>query len=124
MTDKERRASFIKGLRGYLKVKHPEYSYKVAETITRHLVIYEHRLNKLAEMECSSEYYNKLWKDGCNPYQEKLENDIIDYIKRNIGCECYTQRDPRGIAVRLYLNIPENNYYCNCFDGETSGITW
>lgn len=123
-TAKENRESFKKGLSGYLKITHPEYPNHVVDTIIRHLVTYEHRLARLAEMECDGEYYNKYWKNGVNPEQEKYERHIEDYIKRMIGCKCYTQRDPRGIIIRLYLNTPENHYYSNSWDGETSGVTW
>ena len=81
----------------------------------------EHKLQKLAAMATDGTYYKKYW---INPEQEKYEKHIIEYIKNMIGCECYTQRDPRGLIIRLYLNTPENNYFYNSWDGETSGINW
>ena len=112
------------GLSGYLKNVHPEYNDYIIDRIIRHLILYEHKLQKLAAMATDGTYYKKYWINGVNPEQEKYEKHIIEYIKNMIGCECYTQRDPRGLIIRLYLNTPENNYFYNSWDGETSGINW
>lgn len=92
--------------------------------LTRYLTMQENRLQRLANMSCDSKCHAKYWKNGVNPEQEKLEQLTLKYIKKYIGCEAYTQRDPRGMIIRLYLNVPATNYFHNNFDGETSGVNW
>lgn len=84
----------------------------------------EATLSRLAEMECDGYWYNVYWKNGVYPKQERAEARILKYIRENIGCNCFTQRDPRGFCVRLHLKNEATGYFCNTWDGETSGANW
>ena len=93
---------------------------KIAEYIHRA----ESTLSRLAEMECDSYFYGIYWKDGVNPKQERTEERIEKYIKETIGCDCYTQRDPRGYCVRLKLKCDATENFFNSWDGETTAMNW
>lgn len=70
-------------------------------------------LSRLAEEDCSGEL-NKA--DVAK--QNRLEQLAEQIIRENIGCKCYTQRDPRGYTIRMYLDN-----YSNQWDG-TVGLNW
>lgn len=99
-------------------------SEEILNKICKYLVTQEHKLNHIACMRDDETYYKMFWKNGINSKQEHLEKLTLAYIEKYIGCKAYTQRDPRGMMIRLYLNIPETNYFHNNFDGETSGVSW
>lgn len=77
----------------------------------------EATLSRLAEDECCSENYDKA-------KQEHIENLAEKLIRENIGCNCYTQRDPRGFCIRLYLVDEDGRKWFNTWDGETTGLNW
>lgn len=77
----------------------------------------EATLSRLAEEECECEHYNEA-------KQERTEKRVEKAITERIGCRCYTQRDPRGYCIRLYLCDSEGRKWCNTWDGETSGCNW
>ena len=77
----------------------------------------EATLSRLAEDQCCCESYD-------SAKQERLENLAEKLIRENIGCECYTQRDPRGLIIRMYLTDENGNKWFNSCDGETSGLNW
>ena len=80
------------------------------------IIDYIHRsettLCRLAEDQCNYPQYDEA-------KQDRTEKRIEKYIADVIGCKCYTQRDPRGYCVRLYLDD-----FHNVFDGETTGMNW
>ena len=115
---------FQKNLEIVLKHNNKPCSEEILNKICRYLVTQEHKLNHIACMRDDAKYYKMYWINGINPKQEHIEKLTLAYIEKHIGCKAYTQRDPRGIMIRLYLNIPETNYFHNNFDGETSGVTW
>lgn len=73
----------------------------------------ETTLSRLAEEDCSS-----ILSKADVAKQNRLEWLAENLIKENIGCKCYIQRDPRGYAIRMYLNG-----YSNQFDG-TAALMW
>ena len=77
----------------------------------------EATLHRLAEEECMSETYDQA-------KQIRIEKLAENLIREHIGCECYTQRDPRGCAIRMYLVDWEGNKRFNTFDGETTALAW
>ena len=70
-------------------------------------------LSRLAEEDCSS-----ILSKAYEAKRNRLEWLAEKLIKENIGCKCYIQRDPRGYAIRMYLNG-----YSNQFDG-TVALMW
>lgn len=94
--------------------------YRVAERLHR----LETTLSRLAEEECDSYYYNRYWKNGINPNQERKEILAEKIIAEEIGCKCYTQRDPRGYTIRMYLVDSEGRPWFNQWDGETAALNW
>ena len=101
-----------------------ELSYIGAIGAAEYIHRNEATLSRLAEMECDSLFYDLYWKDGVNPKQERTEKRIEKFIRKTIGCEVHTQRDPRGYCVRLHIKYPETNYFYNTWDGETSAANW
>lgn len=77
----------------------------------------EATLSRLAEDQCCCESYD-------SAKQERLENLAEKLIRENIGCKCYTQRDPRGFIIRMYLTDENGNKWFNSWDGETTGLNW
>lgn len=77
----------------------------------------ETTLERLAEDQCCRENYDSAKQDRIEKLAEKL-------IKENLGCRCYTQRDPRGFAIRMYLVDDEGKKWFNTWDGETTGLAW
>lgn len=126
MTKQEMRnkESFVAAILAASQANGKELSYLEAVSAAEYIRRNETTLSRLAEMECDSYFYNRYWKDGVNPKQERTEERIEKYIRETIGCKVHTQRDPRGYCIRLYLKIPETNYFYNTWDGETSAINW
>ena len=77
----------------------------------------EATLSRLAEDECNYPTYDEA-------KQERYENRVEKAIAEKIGCKCYTQRDPRGYCIRLYLVDSDGRKWFNTWDGETSGCDW
>ena len=78
-------------------------------------------LSRLAEQQCCDPYFEG---SKAQQKQERTENRVEKAIKEKIGCNCYTQRDPRGCMIRLYLVDYEGKKAFNNFDGETCCINW
>lgn len=123
---RQRRTNVETAIQKYIKYygKGRPYDEDTVQTIVRYLITQENRLCRIAEDECDENLYNKYWIDGVNPEQERLEKLTVAYIEKHIGCKCYTQRDPRGMMIRLYLNKAKTGYFSNSWDGETTGINW
>ena len=77
----------------------------------------EATLSRLAEDQCCCEKYD-------SAKQERLEKLAENLIHENLGCRCYTQRDPRGFAIRMYLVDEDGRKWFNTGDGETTGLNW
>ena len=77
----------------------------------------ETTLSRLAEDECNYPVYDEA-------KQERLENLAKKIITDEIGCNSYTQRDPRGYCIRMYLHDEDGRRWANSWDGETSGLNW
>ena len=94
-----------------------EMTYLEAISFAEWLHRCEATLGRLAEDECCCERYDEV-------KQERTEKRVERAIAERIGCDCYTQRDPRGYCVRLYLVNSEGMPWHNSWDGETSGCNW
>lgn len=77
----------------------------------------ETTLNRLACDQCNYPEYD-------SAKQERIEKLAIKLITENLGCKCYTQRDPRGLCIRMYLVDDEGRPWFNSWDGETTGLNW
>ena len=77
----------------------------------------EATLSRLAEDECNYPVYDA-------EKQERIEKLAKKLIASQIGCECYTQRDPRGYCIRMYLQDETGRPWFNNFDGETTCLNW
>ena len=77
----------------------------------------EATLGRLACDQCNYPVYDEA-------KQERLENLAESIIAEAIGCKCYTQRDPRGYCIRLYLQDTDGRPWFNSWDGETTGLNW
>lgn len=77
----------------------------------------ETTLSRLACDQCNYPVYD-------SAKQERLENLAESLISDYIGCKCYTQRDPRGKCIRMYLVDEDNHPWFNNWDGETTGLNW
>lgn len=77
----------------------------------------ESTLSRLAEDACNYPVYDEAKQNRI----EKLAERIIAEV---IGCKCYTQRDPRGYCIRLYLQDEDGRPWFNSWDGETTGLNW
>lgn len=87
------------------------------EAVANRLHRLEVRLGHLAEDECNYPEYDEA-------KQERLEKLAEKIIAEEIGCKCYTQRDPRGYAIRMYLTDETGAKWYNSWDGETTGLNW
>lgn len=73
---------------------------------------------------------SRLACDACNypvydsAKQERLEKLAVQIIKKDLGAESYTQRDPRGFIIRMYLQDDTGRPWFNSWDGETVGLDW
>lgn len=95
-------------------------SWYEAEKIARHLKRLNTQINWWNEAAFNQELYFRYWdKDGENETLNRLEELARNYVANKIGCEMRINHDPRGHALRLYLQ----NYY-NTMDGETTAPTW
>lgn len=77
----------------------------------------ETTLSRLAEDECNYPVYD-------SAKQERIEKLAERLIRETLGCDCYTQRDPRGYCIRMYLVDDEGHKWFNTWDGETAGLAW
>jgi len=77
----------------------------------------ETTLSRLAEDECNYPVYD-------SAKQERIEKLAERLIRETLGCKCYTQRDPRGFAIRMYLVDEKGRKWFNTWDGETTGLAW
>lgn len=77
----------------------------------------ETTLNRLALDECETDKYDRA-------KQERTEKRVEKAIAEKVGCKCYTQRDPRGYCIRLYLVNDQGMPWANSWDCETSGCNW
>lgn len=77
----------------------------------------ETTLQRLAEDECCLPNYDEA-------KQERLEKLAVKLVRETLGCECDTNRDPRGFAIRMHLVNENGTKWCNTWDGETSGLNW
>lgn len=87
------------------------------EAVADRLHRIETTLSRLAEEQCSFPEYDEA-------KQERLEKLALKIIDETIGCEAYTQRDPRGFCIRMKLIDYEGNKWFNTWDGETTGLAW
>jgi hypothetical protein len=94
-----------------------EIEYTQARNIADWLHRCETTLSRLAEDECNYPKYDEA-------KQERTEKRVEETIAETIGCKCYTQRDPRGYCIRLYLVNDQGMPWFNTWDGETSGCNW
>lgn len=77
----------------------------------------ESTLTHLAEDECNYPKYDSAKQERIEKLAEKLITD-------NIGCECYTQRDPRGFCIRMkHLVDVDGNEWYNTW-GQDTGLDW
>jgi len=87
------------------------------EAVAKRLHRLEATLSRLAEEESCEPSYDEA-------KQERIEKLAEKVIRDNIGCRCYTQRDPRGYCIRMYLVDENGNVFTNIWDGETTGLAW
>lgn len=95
--------------------KNPDF-IEIYNTATR-LHRLEVTLERLAVDECCSEEYDA-------EKQARLEQLAARIISEKIGAKCYTQRDPRGHAIRMYLIDKDGHPFVNSWDGETAALAW
>ena len=108
---------FISMLRSTAEYHGKEIGYTQARNFADWLHRCEATLSRLAEDECNYPKYDEA-------KQERTEKRVEKAIAERIGCRCYTQRDPRGYCIRLYLIDNEGRKWFNTWDGETSGCNW
>jgi len=77
----------------------------------------ETTLSRLAEDECNYPVYDEAKQERIEKLAEKL-------VAEKLGCKCFTQRDPRGYAIRMHLVDDEGRKWFNTWDGETTGLAW
>lgn len=80
----------------------------------------ETTLSRLADDEATSPYFEK----RNELKQERIEKLAEKLVTETLGCKCYTQRDPRGFAIRMYLVNEEGRKWSNTWDGVTTGLAW
>jgi hypothetical protein len=94
-----------------------EYKWYEMEAIADRLHRIEATLSRLAEEQCNYPVYD-------SAKQERLEKLALKIISDTIGCKAYTQRDPRGYCIRMYLIDENGDKWFNVWDGETTGLAW
>jgi len=77
----------------------------------------ETTLSRLAEDECNYPIYDEA-------KQKRIEKLAERLVRENLGCNVYTQRDPRGYCIRMYLVDEDGRKWFNTWDGETTGLAW
>lgn len=92
-------------------------SYEKVVKVADRLHRIETTLGRLAEDQSNSPEYNEA-------KQERLEKLAKKILAKEIGCKCFTQRDPRGYCIRMYLTDRYGRAFYNTFDGETTGLAW
>ena len=123
MTKQEHRNkdTFVSMLKSTAHHYGKEMTYLEAISFAEWLHRCEATLSRIAEYECGDEYDYRHY----DPVkQERTEKRVEKAIVERIGCKCYTQRDPRGHCIRLYLVNSEGMPWHNSWDGETSGCNW
>lgn len=85
--------------------------------VARRLHRLEATLSRLACDQCNYPVYDAA-------KQTRLEKLALSIIAEAIGCKAYTQRDPRGYCIRLYLQDTDGRPWFNSWDGETVGLNW
>ena len=120
--EKQERNAFMNALMLYNK----DITEEKARSIIRYMITNEKRLRYMAIMQASDADYCKKHSDGNGNYpdREHLEDLVLAFIKKNIGCKAYICGDPRGMQIRLYLNNKQTHHFVNSFDGETAGVCW
>ena len=91
----------------------PVKMYDLAKRLHR----LEATLSRLACDQCNYPVYDAAKQERTETLAERL-------ITEAIGCKCYTQRDPRGFCIRLYLQDEDGRPWFNSWDGETTGLNW
>ena len=110
--DKERKNKVVNAMYNTAVANGKSTSLWEMESLANRLHRLETTLTRLAEDECNYPVYD-------SAKQERLENLAQTLIETEIGCKCYTQRDPRGFIIRMYLKD-----FCNSWDSETTGLAW
>lgn len=115
--DYENRARIIKAMYATAAAngKQPDLLQISATANRLHRI--EATLERLAIDECCSDNYD-------SAKQERLEKLAKKIITDEIGCRCYTQRDPRGYTIRMYLIDENGRPFYNSWDGETAALAW
>lgn len=111
------RAAVISAMAATAKANGKPADYLKMYDTARRLHRIEATLERLAEDECCSYTYDEA-------KQTRLENLAQKIIRDEIGCNCYTQRDPRGYAIRMYLIDEDGRRFSNSWDGETAALAW
>lgn len=110
--DFRRRDQIVSEMLRTAKENGKEFTFTEMMDFAKRLHRLEATLSRLAEDECCYPNYD-------SKKQERIENLAEKLITETIGCKCYTQRDPRGYCIRMYLNGWHNSW-----DGETTGLAW
>jgi hypothetical protein len=95
--------------------KNPDF-IEIYDTATR-LHRLEVTLGRLACDACNYPTYDEA-------KQARLEMLAERIIADKIGAKCYTQRDPRGYCIRMYLQDETGRRFANSWDGETAALAW
>ena len=85
--------------------------------LARRLHRLEVTLSRLACDQCNYPEYDAA-------KQARLEKLALRLIDERIGCKAYTQRDPRGYCIRMYLQDETGRAWFNSWDGETAALNW
>ena len=114
---RERKQMVVRFMCATAKQNGKPHDEKTMNALANRLHRLETTLSRLAEDECNYPVYDEAKQERIEKLAEKL-------ITENIGCKCYTQRDPRGFAIRMYLVDEEGRKWFNSWDGETTGLNW
>lgn len=96
--------------------KKPENTMAIYDFAAR-LHRLESTLNRLACDECNYPVYD-------SQKQERIENLAIKIINEVLGCKAYTQRDPRGKCIHMFLVDENGRPWFNSWDGETTVLDY
>lgn len=115
--DYERKRNIVRAMCATAKANGKPDNWFDIQALAERLHRLEATLSRLAEDECNYPVYD-------SAKQERIEKLAEKLIRENLGCNCYTQRDPRGYAIRMYLVDEEGRKWFNTWDGETTGLAW
>lgn len=87
------------------------------EGVANRLHRLETTLGRLAVDQCNYPEYDEA-------KQERYEKLAEEIITKELGAVCYTQRDPRGYCIRMYLYDKYGHKWSNNWDGETASPNW